>query len=179
MIKIPEAVPPRVAVYVRFCAVSMATLRTTVARPAVFGLGVVGTMAAQTFQVSEYEAIGNDPIDERRGGAESCGVRHTLPRREDLSAQWTRTLGDTACKLALEFSGTPHATYAAIQLASTSAEVVLIGRPWKQSAAFSMSDLLQTIFLKYLHVRSGWNSNFPIFQLLSNKAAPWRTSNTR
>ena len=114
MIKIPEAVPPRVAVYVRFCAVSMATLPTMVARPGVFGLGIVGTMAAQIFQVSEYEAIGIDSIDARCSRAGSCGVRHSLHPSEDLLTQWTRTLGDTPCKLALEFSGTPHATYAAI-----------------------------------------------------------------
>ena len=167
VIKVPEAIPPQEAVYVRFCAVSMATLRTTVARPgdgvAVFGLGVVGTMAAQIFQVSGYEAIGIDPIDARRRRAESCGVRHTLLPSEDLLTQWTRTLGDTPCNLALEVSGTPNATHAAIQLASTGAEVVLIGGPWKRSTAFSMSDLLQPLFLKYLRLRSGWELELPEF----------------
>ena len=121
MIKIPEAVPPRVAVYVPFCAVSMATLRTTVARPAVFGLGIVGTMAAQIFQVSEYEAFGIDPIDARRSRAGSCGVRHSLHPSEDLLTQWTRTLGDTHCKLALEVSGAPlMLPYSSRQLARKS-----------------------------------------------------------
>ncbi|MDE0041547.1 MAG: zinc-binding dehydrogenase [Candidatus Poribacteria bacterium] len=176
VIKVPDDVPPQEAVYVRFCAVSMATLRTTAARPgdgvAVFGLGVVGTMAAQIFQVSGYEVVGIDPVDARRRGAECCGVRHTLLPSEDLSTQWTRTLGDTPCKLALEVSGTPHATHAAIQLASTGAEVVLIGGPWKRSAAFSMSDLLQPIFLKYLRLRSGWELELPEFP------APFRQGST-
>ena len=176
VIKVPEDVPPQEAVYVRFCAVSMATLRTTVARPgdgvAVFGLGVVGTMAAQIFQVSGYEVIGIDPVDARRRHAECCGVRHTLPPSEDLSRQWARTLGDTPCKLALEASGTPHATHAAIQLASTGAKVVLIGGPWKRSVAFSMSDLLQPLFLKYLHLRSGWELELPEFP------APFRQGST-
>ena len=167
VIKVPEAVPPRYAVYVRFCAVSMATLRTTAARPgdgvAVFGLGVVGTMAAQIFQASGYEVIGIDPVDARRIQAESCGVRHTLPPSENLPTQWRRTLGDIPCKLALEASGTPHATHAAVQLASIGAEVVLIGGPWKRSAAFSMSDLLQPLFLKYLRLRSGWELELPEF----------------
>lgn len=167
VIKVPEAVPPQDAVYVRFCAVSMATLRTTVARPgdgvAVFGLGVVGTMAAQIFQVSGYEVVGIDPVDARRRGAGCCGVYHTLPPSEDLSTQWALTLGDTPCKLALEASGTPHASHAAIQLASTGAEVVLIGGPWKRSSAFSMSELLQPVFLKYLHLRSGWELELPEF----------------
>ena len=167
VIKVPGGVSPQDAVYVRFCAVSMATLRTTVARPgdgvAVFGLGIVGTMAAQIFQVSGYEVIGFDPVDARRRHAEYCGVRHTLIPSEDLLTQWTQTLGDTPCKLALEVSGTPHATHAAIQLASTGAEVVLIGGPWKRSSAFSMSDLLQPLFLKYLHVRSGWEFELPEF----------------
>ena len=167
VIKVPDSVLPQDAVYVRFCAVSMATLCTTVARPgdgvAVFGLGVVGTMAAQIFQASGYEVIGIDPVDARRVQAECCGVRHTLSPGEDLSTQWTRTLEDIPCKLALEASGTPHATHAAIQLASTGAEVVLIGGPWKRSTAFSMSDLLQPLFLKFLHLRSGWELELPEF----------------
>lgn len=167
VIRVPEDVSPQDAVYVRFCAVSMATLRTTVARPgdgvAVFGLGVVGTMSAQIFQLSGYEVVGIDPIDARRRCAESCGVRHSLLPSEDLPTRWERTLGDTPCKLALEVSGTPHATHAAIQLASRGAEVVLIGGPWKRSSAFSMSDLLQPVFLKYLHLRSGWELELPEF----------------
>jgi len=50
VVKVPDEVCPEDAVYIRFCAVSMATLRTTLARPGdgvgVFGLGVVGAMAA-------------------------------------------------------------------------------------------------------------------------------------
>ena len=89
----------------------MATFRTTVARPGdgvgIFGLGVVGTMAAQIFEASGYEVIGIASLDARCKQEECCGARNTLLPSEDLSRQWTRTLGDTPCKLAPEQS-VPH-----------------------------------------------------------------------
>ena len=103
VVKVPDGLSPQDAVYVRFCAVSMATLRTTVARPgdgvAVFGLGIVGTMAAQIFQASGYEVVGIDPVEVRRKQAESCGFRHTLSPSEHLPGDWARQLGSTPCKL--------------------------------------------------------------------------------
>ena len=83
VIRVPEDVLPQDAVYVRFCAVSMATLRTTVARPgdgvAIFGLGVVGTMAAQIYQVSGYLEI---PAPSQRLGIGTSRISNSLQTRQ-------------------------------------------------------------------------------------------------
>jgi 2-desacetyl-2-hydroxyethyl bacteriochlorophyllide A dehydrogenase len=167
VVKVPEGVSPQDAVYVRFCAVSMTTLRTTVARPgdgvAVFGLGIVGTIAAQVFQASGYETVGIDPVAVRRKRAAACGLRHTLAPDENSPDAWREKLGAVPCKLVIDTSGTPQAIHAATQLADIGAEIVLVGVPWKSSAAFSMSALLQPIFTKYLHVRGGWEWEIPRF----------------
>lgn len=79
VVKVPDGVAAEDAVYVRFCAVSMTTLRTTRARPgdgvAVFGLEIVGAMAAQVFQASGYEVVGVDLEEHRRQRAPACGLR--------------------------------------------------------------------------------------------------------
>ena len=167
LVKIPDSVLPQDAVYVRFCSVSMTTLRTTVARPgdgvAVFGLGVVGNTAAQVFQASGYEVIGIDPMNLRRNIAEKCGLRHTLTPGEDLTAGWNQKLPSVPCKLILETSGTANAVKDATSLAAIGAEIVLVGVPWLSNAKFTMSELLQPIFTKYLHVRGGWEWEIPSF----------------
>ena len=113
VIRVPEDVLPQDAVYVRFCAVSMATLRTTVARPgdgvAIFGLGVVGTMAAQIYQVSGYEVIGIDPLDARCKQAECCGVRHIhCFQAKTCLDNGLERLGGHALQVSTGAIGTPH-----------------------------------------------------------------------
>ena len=167
IIKVPDSVPPEDAVYVRLCGVSTTTLRTTTARPgdgvAIFGLGIVGNTAAQVFQASGYEVIGIEPMKMRRNIAEACGIRHTLSSNGDLTAGWSEKLGSVPCKLVLDTSGTVNAIKDATIITSIGAEIVLVGVPWLSSTKFSMSDLLQPIFSKYLHVRSGWEWEIPTF----------------
>jgi len=166
LVKVPDSVLPQDAVYIRFCSVSMTTLRTTLARPgdgvAIFGLGVVGSAAAQVFQASGYEVIGIDPMNLRRNIAEACGLRYTLSPDADLVAGWGQKLA-TPCKLVVETSGTANAVKDATSIAAIGAEIVLVGVPWLSNTKFSMSDLLQPIFTKYLHVRGGWEWEIPTF----------------
>ncbi|NKB66217.1 MAG: zinc-binding dehydrogenase [Candidatus Latescibacteria bacterium] len=164
VIPLPAGTPPEDAVYARFCSVSMTTLRTTQARPgdgvAVFGLGIVGAMAAQVFQASGYEVAGIDPAAQRRRRALDCGLRHALdPSQLD---SWQQTVG-TPCRLVVDTSGSVEAIQAATELADKGAEIVLVGVPWKGDQAHPMSDLLQAVFTKYLQVRGGWEWEIPQF----------------
>lgn len=167
LVKVPSSVLPQDAVYVRLCGVSMTTLRTTVARPgdgvAVFGLGVVGNTAAQVFQASGYEVVGIEPMELRQNIAETCGLRHTLSPDGDLVAGWRQKLASVPCKLVVETSGTVRAVKDATSIAAIGAEIVLVGVPWRSNTEFSMSELLQPIFTKYLHVRGGWEWEIPTF----------------
>ncbi|MBM3216840.1 zinc-binding alcohol dehydrogenase [Candidatus Poribacteria bacterium] len=167
VVRVPDGVDPADAVYVRFCAVSMTTLRTTVARPgdgvAVFGLGIVGSMASQVYQASGYEVAGVDPVATRRSRVEACGLRHTISPEGDIVEAWRSKLGATPCKLIIDTSGSERAVYAATQLAAIGAEIVLVGVAWKKHGDYTMSDLLQPVFTKYLHVRSGWEWEIPVF----------------
>ncbi|MDA1190967.1 MAG: zinc-binding alcohol dehydrogenase [Candidatus Poribacteria bacterium] len=165
IVRVPEHVPPEDAVYARLCSVGMTTLRTTVARPgdgvAVFGLGVVGTMASLVFQASGYEVAAIDPLEGRRKQAEGCGIRQTLAPGDDLAERWNATMSGVPCRLAIDTSGSSHGVQAAIHLAAMKAEIVLIGAHWKKDHAHSTSDLLQTVFSKYLTLRSGWEWEIP------------------
>jgi 2-desacetyl-2-hydroxyethyl bacteriochlorophyllide A dehydrogenase len=167
LVKVPDSITPEDAVYVRFCSVSMTTLRTTKARPgdgvAVFGLGVIGNTAAQVFQASGYEVAGIDPMESRRSVAEACGLRYTLPAGSNIIEEWREKLGWVACKLILDTSGSSRAIKDATSIADIGAEIVLAGVPWLRSTEFNMSELLQPIFTKYLHVRGGWEWEIPRF----------------
>ena len=164
VVVVPDEVAAEDAVYVRFCAVSMTTLRTTRARPgdgvAIFGLGIIGTMAAQVFQASGYEVVGFDPEESRRKRALACGLRLALPPA-GLVDGWRSALGKIPCKLAVDTSGAVEAVRSATELADIGAEIVLVGVPWKSSTALSAAALTQAIFTKYLHLRGGWEWALP------------------
>lgn len=163
--KAPGSVPPEDAVYVRFCAVSMTTLVTTVARPgdgvAVFGLGIVGSTASQVFQASGYEVVAFDPVAARREAVEACGVRHTAAPDADIRAAWSARVGDTPCRLVLDTSGSAAAVQSAVELADIAAEIALIGVHWRSDPTRPMAALLQPVFTKYLTIRSGWEHRIP------------------
>jgi 2-desacetyl-2-hydroxyethyl bacteriochlorophyllide A dehydrogenase len=165
LVMAPATVPPEDAVYVRFCAVSMTTLVTTVARPgdgvAVFGLGIVGSTAAQVFQASGYEVVAFDPVPARRTVVEACGVRHTAAPDADIHAVWAARVGDTPCRLVLDTSGSAAAVQSAVELADIGAEIALIGVHWKSDPTRPMAALLQPVFTKYLTIRSGWEHRLP------------------
>lgn len=166
MVRVPEHLAPEDAVYVRFCAVTMTTLRTTKARAGdgvvFFGLGVVGTMGAQVFQASGYEVVGVDPVATRRQQAEQCGLRWTLPPDENLPSALRERLGETPCRLVVETSGTSQAVLSATTLLDVGGEIVLVGLQWKRDNVGSLSELLQVVFTKYLHLRSGWEWEIPV-----------------
>ncbi|MBT3267707.1 zinc-binding alcohol dehydrogenase [Candidatus Poribacteria bacterium] len=165
LVKAPTSVPPEDAVYVRFCAVSMTTLVTTVARPgdgvAVFGLGIVGATAAQVFQASGYEVVAFDPVAARRDVVKACGVRHTAAPDADIGSAWAAQVGDTPCRLVLDTSGSATAVQSAVELADIGAEIALIGVHWKSDPTRPMAALLQPVFTKYLTIRSGWEHRLP------------------
>ena len=79
---IGESIDPGVVAASRMAGVAydfyiVADIETN-ARVIVFGLGLVGNLAAQMFQIHGCRVIGVDPVAERRKLAEQCGIERTV-----------------------------------------------------------------------------------------------------
>jgi len=157
--KVPAGVAPADAALARLAGVSWSTLTTTLARPpdrvAVTGLGIVGNLAAQIFAASGYQVLACDPVAGRREllarrGIEVC---ERLPLKD---SPWAG-----ATDLVVECSGHEAAALDACRLVRKGGEVVLVGVPWEKRTELSAFDILNTVFMRYVRLRSGWEWEVP------------------
>ena len=167
-LKLPEEIDAGKAVFIRMATVSMTTLRICRAKPgdyvAVFGLGLVGNLAAQIFQASGMNVTGFDPSEGRRGIAHRCGVRrvHAVPIADE-SAIVNHHTDSKGFHLLIDAAGRPEVFCEAVKVARPGAEIFLIALNWSKETSVLATELLQPIFHKYLTVRSGWEWQIPLF----------------
>ena len=158
-VPVPDGLKDEKAVFARLATVSMTTLRTTEARAgdevAVIGLGIVGNLAAQVFQIAGMTVRAFDLSPVRVGVAERCGIAHALEphAREPFLARH---------RLVIEASGSARALVSAVELAADFGEVVMIGAPWGgEENSVPSSALLRDVFFRFLRLRSGSEWEIP------------------
>lgn len=174
---LPERLKPEHAVFTRLAGVSWTTLITTRARPAdtvlVMGLGIVGNLASQIFGASGYRVVAVDPVASRREMAQRCGVREVFAKvpMDDSS------IVDQVA-IVVDCSGHEQAVIDALRTVRKGGELSLVGVPWKRRSDASAHQVLDLIFHRYVHVRSGWEwevprttGEFTPFSLMRNYAA--------
>lgn len=85
-VKVPEGLDPVKAVFARMANVSITALRVSDAelgdRVAVIGLGLVGNLAAQLFQIAGCDVIGIDKVAKRLEVAKLCGIEKIVNTEE-------------------------------------------------------------------------------------------------
>jgi len=167
-LKVPDGLPLEEAVFARLVTVPMATLRTSSARigdrAAVVGLGLVGNLGAQLLQNAGLAATGVDLIPERRELAQRCGIAQTIDPRAPGAVQPVH-------RLVLEASGTARGAVTAIALAQLGGEVSLVGTPWVADPSVPSKDILEPVHVRYITLRSGWEWQFPLFDVADQPGA--------
>lgn len=157
--KVPAGLDPADATLARLAAVSWSTLVTTAARPpegvAVTGLGVVGHFAAQVFNAAGYRVVAADPVAARRELLTDLGIelRERLPLDEP---EWQDRVD-----LVVECSGHEAAVLDGCRLVRKGGEVAMVGVPWTKRSDLDAHALLELVFHRYVHLRSGWEWQVP------------------
>ena len=130
---VPEGMDPVQATFARMAGVSITALRLADATlgdaVAVFGLGLVGNLAAQLFALAGCEVIGIDLSAKRREQAAACGVAHVLSPGDDLREQVRALTGGRLCRTVVEATGVPAVAAVAGALAGAGGEMILLGSP--------------------------------------------------
>jgi 2-desacetyl-2-hydroxyethyl bacteriochlorophyllide A dehydrogenase len=158
-VRVPAALPARLAVFTRLAMVSMSTLRTSTARlgdrAAVVGLGMVGNLAAQLCQIAGMPTTGIDVIEWRCELARTCGIGTVLqaPREDELAPEHA---------LVIEATGSEAGAKTGVRLVQKHGELSLVGSQWGKGAQdMDALRFLGTIFEQYIHIRSGWEWQIP------------------
>ena len=161
VLKVPESLPPEVALLARLMGVSMTTLMTTKARPGdkvlICGAGPVGILAAHNFLISGYNVSIVEPDSLRRQQAERTGIPISF---SSIPLDNPEFLGKVA--LVVDCSGHEAAVLDGCKIVRKMGEVVLIGVPWRAQTELNVHELLKAVFFNFVQLRSGWEWQIPV-----------------
>lgn len=149
-IPVADTVDPIKATFARIAAVSITALRVSDTAlgdyVAVYGLGLVGNLAAQLFTLAGCEVIGIDISEQRREQGLKCGIAHVLAPGAELEAQVAAITNGKGCRSVVEATGLAAVAATAGAIASKGGELILLGSPRKEF----VTDL--TPFLNRTHI---------------------------
>ncbi len=155
-VRVPASLDPQTACLARLMGVSHTSLVTTAARAGdkvfIAGLGPVGYLAAMQFKIAGFEVFASD-LDERRCAfSREAGIHIIKPGAETENLE---------AILAIDCSGHEAAVMQCADALRRCGELVLVGVPWKQHTDISAHAVLDKVFHKYIHLRSGWEWELP------------------
>lgn len=118
--------------FVRMAEISYtAVLMTTVSEGdsvAVLGLGLVGNLAAQLFQLQGAAVIGLDLVAFRRQLASAAGIAHVVDaEQQDVVRAVQDLTGGEGADIVVEATGSPQVVATALAMAREKGEVLLLG----------------------------------------------------
>ncbi len=134
LLAVPDGIPAEEAALCRMACVAFTALQTSRVqlndRVAIFGLGVVGNIAAQLFKLAGGRVIGIDPVAGRQEAARAAGIEHVLGETgEALADAIAAVAGDARVEITVDAVGSPQVVETAAHHTATFGQVVLLGNP--------------------------------------------------
>ncbi len=133
-LKTPKDIDEKQALFARMATIAMTALRVSDGELgdniAVYGLGLVGNMAAQLFTLAGMNVIGIDQIDKRLEIAKKCGVKYAVNSSEtDVKERVMELTDGEGCEVTIEAIGNPATIETCCQITKRLGEVILLGSP--------------------------------------------------
>ncbi|MBU4212357.1 MAG: zinc-binding alcohol dehydrogenase [Verrucomicrobia bacterium] len=140
---------------------------------AVFGLGLVGNLAAQAFRIMGGRVIGVDPNASRRRLAETCGIAHTVGGSPEDAQQAIADLTGTGgmVDIAVEATGLTPVVLQAMGATANLGQVLLLGTP-RGPCPGDLTPVFLDIHLRNLTVRGALEWCPPTYPVVSSQGKP-------
>jgi threonine dehydrogenase-like Zn-dependent dehydrogenase len=136
---------------------------------AVFGLGVVGLLAALLYQINGARVIGLDPVESRCELAKSLGIREVIACAPAEQAEAVKALTEgLGADISVDAVGHSSVIGTAIQAARPYGQVVLLGTP-RVAAEGNLTDIFNPIHMKMLTVRGALATGAPLKSVPGNR----------
>lgn len=134
IVRFPQDYDAGHVVFARIAAVSITALRVSNIElgdwVAVFGLGLVGNLAAQLFCLAGAKVIGVDVSKKRLALAQQCNLDYAInPETEDVKQKVMELTGNKGVNTVVEATGVPSVVEKTFEIAAPRGEVILLGSP--------------------------------------------------
>ena len=172
-----EAVNPGVVAASRMAGVAMTAIVVGEigANPwvVVFGLGLVGNLASQMFQIHGCRVIGVDPVKERRELAQRCGISHTVGGAADKAqAQVEEITGGELGDITVDAVGHSGVVMQALRATANHGQLIILGSP-RVEVQGNLTDLLSETHLRWITIRGALEWCVPMYPDIGNRTSQW------
>ncbi|MDE0688763.1 MAG: zinc-binding alcohol dehydrogenase [Candidatus Poribacteria bacterium] len=177
-----ETVDPAVVAASRMAGVAMTAMIVAEigANPwvVVFGLGLVGNLASQMFQIHGCRVIGVDPVAERRKLAQRCGISHTVGGdAAEAQAQVEEITGGELGNITVDAVGHSGVVMQALRATASHGQLVILGSP-RVEVQGNLTDLLSETHLRWITIRGALEWCVPMYPDIGNRTSQWSKQQT-
>ena len=129
----------------------------------IFGLGMVGNMAAQAFRIRDCRVIGVDPVEARRKLAEECGISCTVggTPEEAHKAIEEITEGKMA-NITVDAVGHSSVVLQALKATANYGQLIILGSP-RVPVHGNLTELLSDVHLRWITIRGALEWCLPMY----------------
>ena len=144
----------------------------------VFGLGLVGNLASQMFQIHGCRVIGVDPVAERRKLAQRCGIDCTVGGDADEAQAQIQeiTQGDLG-NITVDAVGHSGVVMQALHATANYGQIIILGTP-RVSVPGDLTDLLSETHLRWITIRGALEWCVPMYPDIGNRTSQWSKQQT-
>jgi len=177
-----EAVDPAVVAASRMAGVAMTAIVVgeigTNPWVVVFGLGLVGNLASQMFQIHGCRVIGVDPVAERRKLARRCGINRTVGGDADeAQAQVEEITGGELGNITVDAVGHSGVVMQALRATANHGQLIILGSP-RVEVQGNLTDLLSETHLRWITIRGALEWCVPMYPDIGNRTSQWSKQQT-
>jgi len=164
--KLPEGISPQEGSLITLALVAISGVNEMEVRLGdrigVFGMGMIGLLAAVMLQKLGADVVAIDPVPERCALAQQMGITQVLdcPAEEQLKQIQARFGGLDA---AVDVTGAARAIETAVLATKKYGQVTLLGTP-RAACTLDVTPMLNAIHMRMLRVTGAFNSLEPVFE---------------
>lgn len=178
VVSVPERLDPALAAASRMAGV--ATTAIVVAElgqnpwVVVFGMGMVGNLAAQSFRILGGRVIGVDPTAHRRELGKACGIPHVIGgTTEEVAAAIREITGGNMADITIDAVGHSAVVQDALAITADYGQLILLGTP-RAPVEGNLTALLSAIHLRWITLRGALEWCLPTYPPTGNYGGPTR-----
>ncbi len=137
----------------------------------IFGLGLVGNLAAQMFRIHGCRVIGVDPVAERRALAERCGIAHTFGGNTAAAqAQIEELTQGELGAITVDAVGHSAVVMQALRATANHGQLIILGSP-RVSVQGDLTELLSETHLRWITIRGALEWCVPMYPDIGNRTS--------
>ncbi|MDE0422436.1 MAG: zinc-binding alcohol dehydrogenase [Gammaproteobacteria bacterium] len=163
-VPLPEDFPGEELIFARMAGISVTAIYSSSVKPGdtvlVMGLGVIGNLAAQLFQLAGADVIGSEISPFRVEKAKACGIQGVNPNETDLRKHVMEWTGGRGVQIAVDATGRSELLAEAVLLTRAYGETISLGSPYA-SAVFDATPMLRKIHSQCIRLIGSLSARWP------------------